>query len=205
MSIRFNQTGWEQLKPGAYRNSDGDIAELHGFDIPPNLAAPLEDLDALRRDTVARTAASGGGLIELDPVTLHGLPAFQEIVKLPLPDRPGVAYIASFTLPRADRSLVFKFLCVEQGVTGMRDSTAFDRFMAEHGKGRTPDEMMRYWAQHPYAPEVQGGLPRNWSEDPWWDQHFPQHPLSRARRLLQTMAPTIEVHPDFHAAPPWRG
>ena len=81
----------------------------------------------------------------------------------------------------------------------------FDRFMAEHGKGRTPDEMMGYWAQHPYAPEVQGGLPRNWSEDPWWDQHFPQHPLSRARRLLQTMAPTIEVHPAFHAAPPWRG
>lgn len=49
----------------------------------------------------------------------------------------------------------------------MRDSAAFDRFMADHGKGRAPDEMMRYWARHPYAPEVQGGLPRNWAEDQW--------------------------------------
>ena len=205
MSIRFDQTGWEQLKPGAFRNADGDVAELNIFDIPPNLAAPLEDLDALRRDSVVSMAASGGGLIELDPVTLHGLPAFRQIIKLPLPGRSGVGYIATFTLPRADRSLVFKFQCLEEGVTGMRDSMAFSRFMTDHANGRSPDEMMRYWAQHPYAPEVQGGLPRNWSEDPWWDQHFPQHPLSRARRLLHTTAPTIEVHPAFHSAPPWRG
>jgi hypothetical protein len=206
MSLRFDQTGWQLLQPGAYRNADGDVAELHGFDLPPDLPAPLEDLDSLRRATAAHTAAAGGGLIELDVITLDGLPAIRQIVKVPLPNQDhGVAYIASFTMPRADRSLVLKVLCLEQGVTGMRDATVFDRFMADHGQGRSPEEMMRYWAQHPYDPGIQGGLPRNWSEEPEWDPHFPQHPLSRARRVLQSLAPTIELHPAFKSAPPFRG
>ncbi|GAA3955228.1 hypothetical protein GCM10023085_42270 [Actinomadura viridis] len=206
MSLRFDTTGWETLQDGVFRNGDGDVTVLSGFDIPPNLAAPLEDLDRLRRATVESTVAAGGGLIELDVITLDGLPAIRQIVKLPLPDRPtGVVYLGSFTVPRADRSLVVRVQCMEQGVTGMRDSVVLNRFLSEHGQGRPLEEMMRSWAQHPYAPEVQGGLPRNWSEEPGWDPHFPDHPLSRARRALQALAPTIELHPAFKAAPPFRG
>src|SRR5688500_7146192 len=107
MSLRFDTTGWEPLQDGVFRNGDGDVAILSGFDIPPNLAAPLEDLDRLRRATVESSVAAGGGLIELDVITLDGLPAIRQIVKLPLPDRPtGVVYLGSFTVPRADRSLV---------------------------------------------------------------------------------------------------
>ncbi|WP_433475306.1 hypothetical protein ACQPZP_42715 [Spirillospora sp. CA-142024] len=206
MSLRFDQTGWEQIQPGAFRNADGDTLGLYGFDIPPDLPAPLEQLDLLRGRTVAKTAEGGGGLIELDVITLDGLPAIRQIIKLPLPDRPsGVAYIGSFTVPRADRSLVLKAQCLEQGVTGIRDSTALNHYMSQYGQGRDMQEMMRWWAQHPYAPEVQGGLPRNHSEDPGWDAHFPQHPLSRARRLMTAVAPTIELHPAFKAAPPFTG
>ncbi|MGP4022822.1 hypothetical protein [Actinomadura sp. 3N407] len=206
MSLRFDVTGWEQTQPGAFRNADGDGLAIYGFDIAPDLPAPLEDLDLLRARTVAHTAAGGGGVVELDVVTLDGLPAVRQIVKLPLPDRPsGVGYLGSFTVPRADRSLVLKVQCLEEGVTGTRDSVALDRFMSEYGQGRDVQEMMRSWAQHPYAPEVQGGLPRNWSDDPGWDPHFPQHPLSRVRRILGALAPTIEVHPDFKAAAPFLG
>ncbi|SPT60450.1 hypothetical protein [Actinomadura madurae] len=204
MTLRFDQTGWEPLQPGAFRNADGDTLALYGFDLPPDLPAPLEQLDLLRARIVAKTAESGGGVVELDVITLDGLPAVRQIVKLPLPDRPaGVAYLASFTVPRADRSLVLKLQCLEQGVTGMRDSVAFNHFMTEYGQGRDMQEMMRWWAQHPYTPEVQGGLPRNLSDDPGWDPHFPQHPLSRARRILATLPATIELHPDFKAAPPF--
>lgn len=58
----------------------------------------------------------------------------------------------------------------------MRDSVAFNHFMTEYGQGRDMQEMMRWWAQHPYTPEVQGGLPRNLSDDPGWDPHFPGTP-----------------------------
>lgn len=204
MSLRFDQTGWQPLQPGAFRNADGDTVALYGFDVPPDLPASLEQLDLLRRDTAAKTAGSGGGLIELDVVTLDGLPTVRQIIKLPLPDRPtGVAYVASFTVPRADRSLVLKIQCLEQGVTGMRDSTALNHYLTEYGQGRDLQDMMRWWAQHAYAPELQGGLPRNLSEDPGWDPHFPQHPLSRARRILTDLAPTIELHPVFKTAPPF--
>lgn len=40
MSLRFDQTGWQPLQPGAFRNADGDTVALHGFDLPPDLPAP---------------------------------------------------------------------------------------------------------------------------------------------------------------------
>ncbi|MFI9510043.1 hypothetical protein [Nocardia sp. NPDC052566] len=206
MVLRFDTSGWEQLAPGAFRNADGDIAEVHGFGIPPDLPAALEDLDRLRRVTAASTAASGGGLIELDVVAIDGLPAIAQIVKLPQPHKDhGVVYLSAFTVPRADRSLVLKFICAETGVTGIRDTMVFDVFLRDYGQGRPIEEVVRMWARHPYAPQVSGGLPRNWSDDPSWDDQFPDHPLSRARRLLTTVGPTVELHPNFKSAPPWRG
>lgn len=177
MSLRFDQTGWQPLQPGAFRNADGDTVALYGFDIPPDLPASLEQLDLLRRGTAAKTAGSGGGLIELDVITLDGLPAVRQIVKLPLPDRPtGVAYVASFTVPRADRSLVLKIQCLEQGVTGMRDSTALNHYLTEYGQGRDLQDMMRWWAQHAYAPELQGGLPATSPRTPAGTRTSPSTP-----------------------------
>ncbi|GAA1554267.1 hypothetical protein GCM10009678_41610 [Actinomadura kijaniata] len=204
--LRFDTAGWREVAPGTFHNDDGDGLGLYGFDLPPDLPAPLEDQDRLRRAIAAHVAASGGGLVELDVIGLDGLAAVAQIVKMRIPDQPtGVVYLGSFTVPRADRSLVLKVQCMERGVTGMRDSVVMNRFMAEHGQGRPLEEVMRMWAQHPYDPTIQGGLPRNWSEEPGWDPHFPDHPLSRARRIMHAVAPTIEIHPDFKAAPPFRG
>ncbi|MCP9952400.1 hypothetical protein [Actinomadura madurae] len=97
MTLRFDQTGWEPLQPGAFRNADGDTLALYGFDLPPDLPAPLEQLDLLRARIVAKTAESGGGVVELDVITLDGLPAVRQIVKLP----SRTARPASSTWPRS--------------------------------------------------------------------------------------------------------
>ncbi|WP_225729813.1 MULTISPECIES: hypothetical protein [unclassified Nocardia] len=206
MALRFDTTGWEQLEPNVFRNRDDDLAEVQFFDMPPDLPASLADLDRLRREIVAHTAELGAGVIELDVVVIDGLPAIQQIVKVRPPGKElGVAYIAAVTIPRADRSVVLKLHCPEHGTTGIRDSIVFTQFSAEYGKGRPLADVMRMWAVHPYAPDISGGLPRNLSEEPELDAAYPTHPLSRARRLLSTLAPTIELHPDFKAAPPWHG
>ncbi|RJO74873.1 hypothetical protein D5S18_15730 [Nocardia panacis] len=206
MPLRFATTGWERLEPNVFRNHDDDIAEVQYLVMAPDLPAPLTDEDRLRRATVANTAALGAGVIELDVITVDGLPAIRQIVKVRRPGHEhGVVYIAALTIPRVDRSVVLKFHCPERGVTGMREAVAFAEFHTEYGRNRPFSDILRMWAVHPYAPDVTGGLPRNLSEEPTLDPTYPDHPLTRARRLLSTLAPTIHLNPAFKSAPPWPG
>jgi hypothetical protein len=203
----FDTRGWRQVQDNVWVNADGDPVIIDFFDIGPDLPAALEDQDGLRGRMAAHTAASGGGLVELDVVGLDGLPAVRQIIKLPIPEQQtGVAYIASYIVPRAGCSVVLRVQCVEHGVTGMRDAAVLDRFMAEHSQRGTPlPDIMAEWARHPYDPAIRGGLPRNGADEPAWDPHFPNHPLSRARRLQSALAPTIRLDPQFKELPPFTG
>ncbi|MBC6457406.1 hypothetical protein [Actinomadura sp. HBU206391] len=203
----FDTQNWKQVQDNVWVNADGDPAIMDFFDLPPDLPAALEDLDALRGRTAAHTASRGGGLVELDVIGLDGLAAVRQIAKLPMPDQQsGVAYIASFIVPRAGCSVVLRVQCVEHGITGMRDSTVFNQFMAERSQRGLPvPELMAEWTRHPYDPGVQGGLPRNAADDPEWDARFPGHPLSRARRAQLALAPTIRFDPRFKELPPFFG
>src|SRR4051794_22892329 len=96
----FDTRDWRQVQDNVWVNADGDPVITDFFAIPPDLPAPLEDLDGLRARMAANTAASGGGLVELDVVGLDGLPAVRLIVKMPIPEQQtGVAYIASYIVP----------------------------------------------------------------------------------------------------------
>ncbi|GAA2109960.1 hypothetical protein [Actinomadura alba] len=203
----FDTRSWKQVQDNVWVNADGDPAIVDFFDLPPDLPAPLEDLDTLRGRTAAHTVSRGGGLVELDVIDVDGLAAVRQIAKLPMPDQQtGVAYIASFIVPRADCSVVLRVQCVEQGVTGIRDSTVLNHFMAERSRqGMGVPELMAEWTRHPYDPGVRGGLPRNAADDPQWDAHFPGHPLSRARRAQLALTPTIRLDPRFKELPPFSG
>ncbi|RAY11277.1 hypothetical protein DPM19_31505 [Actinomadura craniellae] len=205
--MTFETRGWQQVQENAWVNPDDDACIVDHFDIPPNLPAALEDPDTLGERLAAHTAASGGGLVELEVIGLDGLAAVRQIVKLPLPDRPsGVAYIASFIAPRAGASVVLRFQCMEHGTTGVRDASVYQRFVSQRmSEGRRMEEIMSEWARHPYVPDLRGGLPRNLSDDPYWDEHFPDHPLSRARRLQLQVYRSITIDPAFKQLPPFRG
>lgn len=126
---------------------------------------------------------------------LGELPALRQILKLPLPGQPsGQAFIGSFTVPRAMCSTVVKIQAAERGMTGMRGAVV----MAKLG----PDQ---YFRPHPYAPEVQGGLPFHAADHDRWDPEFPDHPLTRVRHTLGVLAEAVTVDPAFTALPPFAG
>lgn len=52
-----------------------------------------------------------------------------------------------------------------------------------------------YFRPHPYAPEVQGGLPFHAADHAQWDAEFPDHPLTRVRRTLDVLAEAVTVDP----------
>lgn len=48
---------------------------------------------------------------------------------------------------------------------------------------------------------VQGGLPFHAADHARWDAQFPDHPLSRVRRILEALADAVRVEPGFAALP----
>ncbi|WP_405809133.1 hypothetical protein OG524_04285 [Streptomyces sp. NBC_01520] len=179
----------------AWANDVGDVLALYYFGLPPDLPAGLDDGPALRTALTHGTARAGGGLIEASVKTLSGLPALRQLVKLPLPRQPsGQAFIGSFTVPRAGCSTVVKIQAPERGTTGIREAVV----LAKVGPGQ-------YFRPHPYAPDVQGGLPFHVADHARWDAEFPDHPLTRVRRTLDALAEAVTVAPEFAALPPFAG
>ncbi|MFC9244697.1 hypothetical protein ACFT7S_11895 [Streptomyces sp. NPDC057136] len=187
--------GFRPVDNDAWMNDDGDVLSLHFFGLPPDLAAGLDDGPTLRSTLTHYTAQAGGGLIEAAVKKLGDLPALRQILKLPLPGAPsGQVFIGSFTVPRATCSTVVKIQAPERGMTGMREAVV----LAKVG----PD---RYFRPHPYAPDVQGGLPFHAGDHAQWDAEFPDHPLSRVRRTLDALAEVVTADPGFAALPPFTG
>lgn len=174
----------------------GDRMSAHFFDLVPNLPAGLDDLPRLRHELAVETAEVGG-LVEAFVVTLDGAPAVLQVVKLPLPDRPGQVFLASVTVPKAAASAVLRLVAAEGPTTGVRESMVVSDTISETGG---PDA---FYAPHPYAPRSQPRLPWHRADDPRFDERFPDHPLSRARRWLRHVLATARLDPEFAALPPF--
>ncbi|NEX93459.1 hypothetical protein [Caulobacter sp. 17J65-9] len=120
------------------------------------------------------------------------------------PQQPtGRAYIAALTFPFRDCSFVVKVQCLEIGVTGMRDATIMAMLTAKGALSADPEHFSD-WLSDPYDTAEKGPLTRNLSEDRKYDEMFPDHPLSRARRTLAELEATVQLSPALQAAPPFR-
>jgi hypothetical protein len=189
--------GYRPVEDDVWANDAGDVLSLHFFGLPPDLPASLDDGPALRAALTRLTAEAGGGLIEASVKSLGQLPAqlpaLKQILKLPLPGQPsGQAFIGSFTVPRVNCSTVVKIQAAERGMTGRREAMV----MAQVGHDN-------YFRPHPYAPEVQGGLPFHAADHAQWDSQFPDHPLTRVRCTLDALTEAVQVVPEFAALPPF--
>ncbi|MDE3725061.1 hypothetical protein PWG71_27075 [Nocardiopsis sp. N85] len=201
--VAFDTRPFRQVQENVWLDGTGDAVVLDFFNVVPDLPAPVEDPANLRAHMSARTAQGGMGLVELDVVGLDGMPAVRQVVKGPQPHHErGMAYLGTYTVPRDRCSVVVKVQCVEGPVTGTREAALFPGFLQQY-RGDLPAAMAA-WARHPYAQDIGGGTPRNQAEDVGWDAHFPDHPLSRARRLLGALAYSLRFDPAFRALPPFR-
>lgn len=194
MPIHVEDMGYQQEDETTWVDpATGDRMTLQYADHAPNLPAPLTDLPRLRQGLTAQSADTGG-LIEAHVVTVDSMPALRQIMKLPLPERPGQGFVATLTVPRAGSSVQLRFQALEGPQTGIREATV----LAELG----PD---RYFGPHPYAPDVQAKLPWHRGDEAQWDPMFPDHPLSRVRAWLRQVVSAVRLDPGFAALPPFAG
>ncbi|MFI8188916.1 hypothetical protein ACIF8T_08985 [Streptomyces sp. NPDC085946] len=187
-------TGFTEREPGVWTDAWGLVLSVHFFPLVPDLPARLDEPERLRAGLARGAAGAGGGLIEAEPGAVDGVPAVRQLIKVPRPQGQGQVFLGSWTVPKAACSTVLKVQAAEGATTGVREATV----MARVGPAA-------YFRPHPYAPGLDGGLPSHVADDPQWDAHFPDHPLTRVRAVLHRLTPTVRLDERFKALPPFGG
>ena len=208
-AITFSLSGWEEVPlddtaraAGMLRGwSDelGNQLSLHRHDLKPDLVAPLSDLSALREQYRHLANDHNGAIVSVDRVDIAGLPALKVILKLPQ-DPSGMTYVGSFTFPFENVSYVIRVICQELGTTGMRDAV-----VAQQAGGMKEDGIAPDWFQDPYDPSFKAAVLRNKSDDEEWDSVFPEHPLSRVRASLDSIAANCRIASELRNCRPYTG
>lgn len=196
-AISFDETGFE---PHGENNGAliwltpmGDVLGLFHYSLPPDIHADLSNVDSVRAFYRRSVSAVGFGVVEIDTVVIDGCTAVRTLFKV-AQQPSGRTYLGALTFPFRDFSYVLKVQCDEHGMTGMRDTVVSMNLMRSSETG--PDTelgTMHGWLDDPYDPTETGPMTRNKSERPEYDAQFPDHPLSRARWVLNHLEETITL------------
>ena len=210
-AITFDETGFERQgdRDGVivWVTPKGDGLGLFHYPIPPDIHTDLSDVDRVRAFYRRRIREVGLGVIEIDTVVIDGSTAVRTILKA-AQQPTGRTYLGALTLPFRDFSYVLKVQCEERGMTGMRDGVVLDDLMSS-GETEAEIESGRIlgWLDDPYDPTETGSMTRNKAERPQYDAQFPDHPLSRARWVLNHLEHTVTIDEAVKRQPGfvWRG
>jgi hypothetical protein len=156
---------------------DGDGVSLNFFDKKPDIPPNLHSLQEVRDFYLSMLQGTPTKLVDLSITNIGGCPAIRMILKSP--QKPhGMTYLGSITVPFRDCSFVVKCQCMERGTTGIREAIlnqmafkAGTMSLDAHGK-------------------ITGGPDYDAAEH---DAKFPQHPLSKLRRLLALIETTSVI------------
>jgi hypothetical protein len=206
-SVRFADSGFrfQGERDGAriWHTEAGDGIGLYYFALKPDIDADLRSIDKVRQAFRSKVAAAGAAIIAVDTITTDGCLAIRHIIKVP--QRPhGMTYIGALLLPFCDFSFVVKAQCQEHGTTGIRDAVVLEEAFRDGRTSVEPDGItLTGWMQDPYDPAIRDGFHWNLSEAREYDARFPNHPLSRLRRLLAHLEATLQVENEVRQSPPY--
>jgi hypothetical protein len=194
-AITFNRTGFEaqEMEDNVpiWLTPQGDRLKLHYYPIPPDIDADLNNIDSVRSTYRKLVDEAGFGLIEVETVIIDDCIAVRKLFK-GQQEPNGRLYLGVLTFPFRDFSFVLKVQCNEIGVTGIRDSIILNNMIGT-GEVDIDSGSMIGWLDDPYNPNEMGPMTRNKSERPEYDTQFPDHPLSRARWVLNHLECTVKI------------
>ncbi len=174
-----------------WRSSQGDVLSLAiadgALDIPPP-----SDIDGLRMWCRAMAESRAAGLIEMQLGTGR-LGATVGFIYKRL-EIPAYLFTGMLLVPRDDDFFVWTVVSGEREMTGAREAIVTTQLL---DAGRlTIEEYKRSWAQDPYDANYAGvdrSVLRFVSDDECYDEQFPEHPLSKVRRVLATLPSAVRI------------
>jgi hypothetical protein len=164
-----------------YNSINGDTLIVQLFRIPPDFPS-LTSVSDLIPYWQNRLIRSGNVLVQVGTNQIGQVWGVNAIIKQP--QQPtGMTYIATVTVPFERFSFVVKIVCSEYGTTGTREAVVAERKLG------TLQSMA----------DLEQLIENVNSDAPEFDQEFPDHPLSRARKLLLHVGDSLEIDPKLNA------
>ncbi len=175
---QFSYQG-EQNGINVWHTEEGDSVGIYYFEMAPDLPVNIKDKTTLISSYEQQLSSLGGEIVELELIKIDGVNTIFLIIKVPQ-EPSGMTYIMSYTIPFKTFSFVVKAQCQEYGATGIKEAMLFDRILEEGGDVETSN-----MDSHEY------------------DNEFPSHPLTRARKISKSIvsglsiSETIKSHEPF--------
>jgi|CZKR01.1.fsa_nt_gi hypothetical protein len=186
---RLTLPGWNEDAPvhglRIWRDSDGDVLSL--ATPTGGLGLPKGSETELRRWCRELARERGAGLIEVAGIGPSASLIYKRL------QMPAYVYTGMFINSAQGFPLVWTIVATERGTTGVREAVVTSNLM-NAGK-LTLDDYKREWALDPYEPAYRGvdrSVLRFTSDDESYDEQFPQHPLSKVRRVLRALPAAIQ-------------
>ncbi len=156
------------------------------YPIPPDNAMPYDNPQSVIVG-IHRALGENQGLIEVETgKTKTGCRYLYSVVKT-LREAHGVQYCMTMHIDYGECAVQVQGFFDELGTTGVRDTMVFVR-LEQQGTVKTTKEGIEGWNADPYDPEYRYGCLMNRSEEKRFDELFPHHPLSEARRFVTELA-----------------
>lgn len=200
--VALNIDGWSLDTRGSsperstWRDGDGDTITLTAAAtaIAETITADVGELRTYCRQLAEN---HGAGLVEAN-AALGPLGPTVHLIYKKL-EEPAFTFTGVQIIPLLKASLIWSVVADEKGMTGVREAVVTSALM-DQGK-LTLETYKRSWSTDPYEPLYRGvdrSTLRYMSDDPSYDNQFPNQPLSKVRRVLRELL----RQPDLGAVVP---
>jgi hypothetical protein len=194
--VQLTLPGWREEESGAdareWRHETGGVLSLQMLG---ELAVPSpKDVNSLRQKARQIAERVGAGLVQADAVATPFGSSGSLIYKRRV--GTGFTFTGMLWIPIEGNYLLFTAVDGERGTTGVREAITTAKLL-KAGE-LTQDTYQASWARDPYDPSYVGvdrQTLRYLSDSEVYDENFPDHPLSRVRRLLQDIPAHVVVDP----------
>lgn len=191
--VHLTLQGWEEddnrdnLR--TWHDAQGDVLSLAIAESTDQLPTFSDDI-TLQRWARGLAEREGAGLIEVRLAT-GILGATNSLIYKRL-EKPAYIYTGMLFVPQ--HLHLWTISAKERGITGIREAIVTSDLM-NAGK-LTIQEYQRSWACDPYDPDyhgVDGNVLYFISDNEFYDERFPEHPLSKVRELLSTLPNVVQI------------
>lgn len=194
-SVRADLPGWSEDTSTEdmriWRDVDGDVVSLT-LSSKPISGLLHKDEAGVRRRSRQLAQDRGGGLIEAFKLDCGIRLIYKRLLM------PAYVYTGMNIIHVRGVWVVWTVVAGEHGTTGVREAVV-TAMLLEAGELK-PEEYAQRWGQDPYDPayrETYKSILRFMSDDERYDNQFPQHPLSKCRRMLVRLSDANAVSYDF--------
>jgi hypothetical protein len=155
------------------------------FPIDKNNVMPFQNSQEVI-DGIHNALGSNQGIVEVESID-NGNKYIYSIVKTYM-EQDGVQYCLTLHYEDSGKYYNVTGFFSEHNTTGFRDTVVYE--LAQ--RDGTVKEKMDGWFKDPYDPNYKKGILMNLSEDRCFDEKFPLHPLSEARRFIRELMNQVE-------------